>query len=124
MVYHKRPSFQSGHHVTLLTEEPLEKRDLRLPSTPFENMSVHYTAHSPYLKRRQALFLKKFQELHRTTPFHILHLMDNSGRWIAKYKHKLKICVATDVEATHICSTFSPILGLLKSPHGAFYVQV
>jgi len=54
--------------------------------------------------------LRKFTELHNQNPFHIVHGLDNGALKIAKQKHKFKIGVAFDVEATHMSQIFS-ILG-------------
>jgi 1,2-diacylglycerol 3-alpha-glucosyltransferase len=54
--------------------------------------------------------LRKFVELHTQNPFHIVHGLDSGALQIAKQKHKFKIGVAFDVEATHMSQIFS-ILG-------------
>lgn len=57
------------------------------------------------------LALRKFQELNKEKPFHILHGLDNSAYKIARYKDEYKFAVAFDVEATQMSQIFS-ILGM------------
>lgn len=57
------------------------------------------------------LALRKFRELHKEKPFHILHGLDNSARKIARAKEEFNIAVAYDVEATQMSQLFS-ILGM------------
>ncbi|MBK7961012.1 MAG: glycosyltransferase family 4 protein [Bdellovibrionales bacterium] len=57
------------------------------------------------------LALRKFRELHKEKPFHILHGLDNSAYKIAKTKDELHLAVAYDVEATQMSQLFS-ILGM------------
>ncbi len=101
---------QRGHHVTAIAaKSPLGKQEIVRDGVRvlylhegFPNMSS--------LRFEDAVF-RKFQELHKTNPFDLVHSIDFSGFKIGRYKHKLNVAVAYDVEATQMAQLFS-ILGM------------
>ena len=99
-----------GHHVTAIAaKSPLGKQEVNRDGVRvlylhegFPNMSS--------LRFEEAVF-RKFQELHKIQPFDLVHSIDYSGFKIGKYKYKLKVAMAYDVEATQMAQLFS-ILGM------------
>lgn len=61
---------------------------------------------------------RKFVELHRETPFDLLHSIDSSGFKIAQRKKDFGVGVAYDVEATQMAQLFS-IMGMMQEKVGS-----
>lgn len=61
----------------------------------------------------QTRVLEKFTELHRETPFHLVHGLDDSALYIGEKKRQLKVAVTYGVEATQMSQVFS-ILGMVQ----------
>lgn len=99
-----------GHQVTVLsTTSPLGKSEVIRDG-------VHAFYLEEGLKYRGKnhfadLALRKFQELHKRNPFHLVHSLDQAAYKIARQKKQFKVAVAYDVEATQMSQLFS-ILGM------------
>lgn len=57
------------------------------------------------------IVLRKFEQLHAQTPFHLLHSLDESGFEVGLKRKKLGVAVVYDVDATHIAQVYS-LLGM------------
>lgn len=55
--------------------------------------------------------MRKFQVLHRQTPFHLVHSLDGSGLEIGLRRKELGVAVVYDVDATHVSGVYS-IVGM------------
>ncbi len=97
---------ERGHDVTIIsTSTPLKRpeifRDgirafyLNEGQPQYKTIKFSDSAH------------RKFITLHNENPFHIVHSLDQSGSKIGRYKKKLGISMAYDVEATHMAELFS-----------------
>jgi len=64
------------------------------------------------------LALRKFQELHRQTPFHLVHSLDESGLEIGLQRKTLGVAVVYDVDATHLSQIYS-IFGMSQETLGS-----
>jgi glycosyltransferase involved in cell wall biosynthesis len=53
------------------------------------------------------MILKKFMQLHREKPFHLIHSLDTSGLQIGLQRKKLGVAVVYDVDATHLSNIYS-----------------
>lgn len=99
-----------GHQVTVLsTTSSLARSEVVRDGvrTFYLEEGLQYRGKSYFSE----LALRKFRELHKEKPFHILHGLDNSAYKIAKSKGELHLAVAYDVEATQMSQLFS-ILGM------------
>lgn len=101
---------KQGHTVTIIsTRSPLGK-----PEVERDGVHAHYLlegVRSPQRINFQNAALKKFEQLHKAKPFHIVHSMDKSGYKIAKNKKRYDVAVCYDVEATQMSQLFS-IIGM------------
>jgi hypothetical protein len=64
------------------------------------------------------MVLRKFQQLHRDTPFHLVHSLDNSGVEVGRRRKALGVAVVFDVDATHLSQIYS-ILGMSQETLGS-----
>src|SRR6185312_335564 len=64
------------------------------------------------------MVLRKFQELHSQTPFHLVHSLDASGIEIGLRRKPLGVAVVYDVDATHMAQMYS-ILGMSQETLGS-----
>lgn len=108
---------KQGHKVTVIsTKSPIGKAEINR-----DGVRTFYLQESgssfKNLKFEEAA-LRKFIELHKNEPFHILHSLDNSGRRIARRKEEFKVAVAYDAEATQMSQLFS-ILGMSQETLGS-----
>ncbi len=101
---------KEGHDVTVISaRSPIGKHDLVRNGVQVYYL---YEGNTPYTNERfDKAALNKFQELHQTKPFDIVHSMDNSALEIAHQKESLGIAVCYDVEATQISQIFA-LLGM------------
>ena len=100
---------QQGHKVTILsTLSPLGKNEVER-----DGVKAYFLQEQPGSERQsfEDLAYKKFKQLHKAEPFHIVHCLDNSGYRIGKDRKEFKISMAYDIEATQMSQLFS-ILGM------------
>lgn len=101
---------QNGYKVTILSySSPINKYEVDRDGVKayFLNDSG-----SPFSRTSfQDSVFQKFCDIHKTTPFDLVHCLDPYGILIAKSKNKFGIKVVFDVEATQISQIFS-ILGM------------
>lgn len=62
--------------------------------------------------------LRKFQQLHREKPFHLVHSLDSSGFEVGRRRKQLGVAVVYDVDATHMAQVYS-ILGMSQETLGS-----
>ena len=101
---------QKGHSVTVIAaKSPLGKNEVVR-----DGVRVFYLYEGfPNLSNltfEEAAY-RKFLELHRENPFHLVHGMDRSAYRIGRRKKSLRFHIAYDVEATQMSQIFS-ILGM------------
>lgn len=102
---------KKGHKVTVLSSNsPTGKHEVNRDGV---RAFYLYEGQSPQVKKQKFsdLVLKKFVQLHRETPFHIVHSLDASAYKIGRHKSNLDVCIAYDVEATQMSQLFS-IMGM------------
>lgn len=104
---------ERGHDVTIIsTSSPLKR-----PEVFRDGIRAYYLNEGqPQYKtfKFTELAHKKFVNLHRENPYHLLHSLDDSGFKIGRHKKNLDVTVAYDIEATHMAELFS-ILSESKS---------
>lgn len=99
-----------GHTVTVLTW----KNKNRVPVVERDGVKAYFLGEGGGSSNVDAfpdLVLRKFQDLHRVHPFHLLHSLDNSGFQVGLRRKDLGVPVVYDVDATHMATMFS-ILGM------------
>ncbi|WP_413585252.1 glycosyltransferase family 4 protein [Bdellovibrio sp. HCB274] len=97
---------REGHKVTVISaNSPLKKPEITRDGVRvfYLNEGEKNLAHL----RFQMAVRQKFMQLHRETPFHIVHSIDKSGYRIGNRKDDLKIAMAYDVEATQMSQLFA-----------------
>ncbi|WP_413582538.1 glycosyltransferase family 4 protein [Bdellovibrio sp. HCB288] len=97
---------RDGHKVTVISaNSPLKKPEITRDGVRvfYLNEGEKNLAHL----RFQMAVRQKFMQLHRETPFHIVHSIDKSGYRIGNRKDDLKIAMAYDVEATQMSQLFA-----------------
>jgi 1,2-diacylglycerol 3-alpha-glucosyltransferase len=62
--------------------------------------------------------VRKFQQLHKEQPFHLVHSLDNSGFEVGRRRKSLGVAVVYDVDATHMAQLYS-ILGMSQETLGS-----
>ena len=108
-----------GHSVVVLSA----RNSLRQPKLERDGVVVFSLQESggpPGLRFEESAF-RKFSELHRESPFHIVHCLDESGRRIGRKKNQLGVKVAYDVEATQMRQILA-ILGLSDGSARSLFV--
>lgn len=99
-----------GHQVTVLAAQNPQGR----PEVEKDGVRVLFLAEGRRARDREGFaesVKNKFVEIHRDTPFHILHSVDAAAIRISRYKRHYKLAVAYDVEATQMSQIFA-ILGM------------
>ena len=107
---------KKGHHVTVLSwQNPDHQEEVQI-----ENVHAFFMGEKKNVRSNEyaKLVKKKFDELHKSKRFHLVHSLDAGGYQIAKYKKKKRIGVAFDVEATHMSEIVS-ILGMAQETLGS-----
>lgn len=103
---------QMGHNVTVISaRSALGKYEVQRDGVRAFYLFDGFPNDS-HLSFEKAAY-KKFSELHKLAPFHIVHSIDRSAYRISKHKDFFKVAVAYDVEATQIAQLFS-ILGMTQ----------
>lgn len=100
---------QQGHRVTVLsTKSPLGKSEVER-----DGIKAYFLQDTPQQSHLnfEDLAYRKFRDLHKEKPFHVVHSLDHSGFLIGKNKKDLQVAVAYDTEATQMSQLFS-ILGM------------
>lgn len=103
---------QMGHSVTVISaRSPLGKSEVIRDGVKAFYLYEGYPndSHLPF----EIAAYKKFTQLHKETPFHIVHSIDKSAVEISKDRDRFKVAVAYDVEATQMSQLFS-ILGMAQ----------
>lgn len=108
---------KAGHQVTIIAA----RGNLNRSFIERDGVKVYYL-HEGHPNLSHLSFgsaaLRKFIELHRVTPFHILHSIDASGLKIAEHKKEFDIAVAYDADATQMSQIIS-ILGMSQETVGS-----
>ncbi len=95
---------EAGHKVTVISAQ---KNTSGLEEVR-DGVNIHYI--DPKLQRRTSFsseVRRKFNELHKTKPFHIVHSLDSSGIPIAQRRKLYRIATAFDVGGTQLFQLFS-----------------
>lgn len=101
-----------GHSVTVISaKSPIGKQEVHRDGVRAFYLHEGYPnfSHLPFEKAAY----RKFLDLHREDPFHIVHSIDRSAIHISKHKELFNVAVAYDVEATQLAQLFS-ILGMTQ----------
>lgn len=99
-----------GHKVTIIsTTSPLGKPEVQRDGV--RAYFLHEGSKNSSQLNFQILARSKFLQLHKESPFHIVHSLDAAGYRIGKMKRQEKFAMAYDVEATQMSQLFS-ILGM------------
>src|SRR5690349_19143623 len=100
---------KKGHNVTVLSW----RNKNRIPMVERDGVKALYLGESAGASQENfpQLVLNKFIQLHKTTPFHLLHSLDASGSAVARRRKELGVAVVYDVDATHMSQIYS-ILGM------------
>lgn len=108
---------KKGHRVTILSWQNPQHRDF----FEAENIRAYYLGHGQKSNRRDfpQLVEKKFIELHKESPFDIVHGLDSSALLIAKKKFRHNVKITFDVSATHMSEIFA-ILAMAHDTAGSF----
>jgi 1,2-diacylglycerol 3-alpha-glucosyltransferase len=98
-----------GHNVTVLT---WRNRD-RTEFVEREGVKAYFLGegHSASAEAFPDLVLRKFQSLHKQTPFHLMHSLDGSGLKVGLARKSLGVACVYDVDASHVAQVYS-ILGM------------
>ncbi len=100
---------KQGHRVTVLTSRsPLGKSEVER-----DDIKAYFLQENSQLGHLhfEDLAFRKFKELHRENPFHVVHSLDHTGFLIGKNKKEFHVAMAYDTEATQMSQLFS-ILGM------------
>ncbi len=100
-----------GHKVTVISW----RNKNRIPFVEQNGVKAYFLGESAGAARENFphLVLRKFESLHRQTPFHLVHSLDGSGFEIALKRKPLGVAVVYDVDATHMAQVYS-ILGMAQ----------
>lgn len=100
---------KQGHKVTVLSWR--NKR--RLDVVARDGVKALFLGETPgaSVENFPQMVLRKFQELHRQTPFHLVHSLDASGYQIGLRRKEFGVAVVYDVDAIHMQHIYS-ILGM------------
>lgn len=102
---------QRGHRVVVLAwKNPQGKKEI------FHDNVMAYFLGEPFAMNPSKfpdLALSKFRELHRETPFHIVHSIDSNGLLIGQLRKEFGVAMTYDVEATRMSELFA-VLGLAQ----------
>lgn len=108
---------KKGHKVTVLsTTSPLGKQEIVR-----DGVRAFYLLEGDKKLARQKfedVAYKKFIQLNKETPFHIVHSLDKAGSKIILKKNQFNAALAIDVQATQMSHLFS-ILGMGKENLGS-----
>lgn len=106
---------KQGHTVTVLSWR--NKR--RIDKVEKDGVKALFLGEVPgaNLENFPQMVLRKFQELHREKPFHLVHSLDASGMQIGLRRKQLGVAVVYDVDATHMSLMYS-ILGMSQETLG------
>lgn len=100
---------KQGHQVTVLSSRsPLGKNEVER-----EGVKAYFLSENPLTSHLnfEDLAYRRFRELHKEQPFHIVHSLDHTGFVIGKNKKSLNVAMAYDAAATQMSQLFS-ILGM------------
>ena len=108
---------QKGHQVTVIAaKSPLGKQEVVRDGVRVFYLHEGFPNYAN-IKFERAVY-KKFQELHKQEPFHIVHSIDKSGLLIGKRKKQFGVPVAYDCNATEMSQVFS-IMGMVQETVGS-----
>ncbi|MES2857146.1 MAG: glycosyltransferase family 4 protein [Bdellovibrionota bacterium] len=102
-----------GHKVTVLAaEHPQGRREIEQ-----DGVKIYFLLEGRSGRVRRDPFpdlvKSKFVDLHITSPFHIVHSVDNAAIKISRFKSEYKVAVAYDVAATRLAELFA-IMGMAQ----------
>jgi 1,2-diacylglycerol 3-alpha-glucosyltransferase len=101
---------ERGHQVTAIAaKSPLGKSEIVRDGVRVLYLHEGFP-NSAGMNFEDAVY-RKFQELHKSQSFDLVHSIDQSGFKIGKHKKKFQVAMAYDVEATQMAQLFS-ILGM------------
>lgn len=107
-----------GHKVTVLSAEHPQGRSY----VEQEGVRIHFLLESRISRLRRDPFIdlvkQKFDELHETDAFHIVHSVDNSAIKVGRAKNYYKVAMAYDVAATQMSQIFA-LLGMSQDTLGS-----
>lgn len=107
---------RQGHKVTVLSWR--NKRRLDVVERDGVKALFLGEAIGATLENFPQMILRKFQQLHSATPFHLVHSLDASGLEVGMRRKELGVAVVYDVDATHISQIYS-ILGMAQETLGS-----
>ncbi len=111
---------KQGHSVTVLSwKNPQGQKEITQDGVKAYFLGEHSSKeHEPNSAQFPQLAFRKFEKLHKATPFHLIHSIDANGVEIARNKKQFGIAAAYDVEATELSQIFS-ILGYAQESVGS-----
>jgi 1,2-diacylglycerol 3-alpha-glucosyltransferase len=100
---------RQGHSVTVLSW----RNKQRMEVVERAGVKALYLGegNSAPIESFPSMVLRKFQELHAQTPFHLLHSLDDAGFEVGRRRKELGVAVVYDVDATRLAHIYS-ILGM------------
>lgn len=100
---------RQGHKVSVISW----RNKSRIAFVEQNGVRAYFLGENPGATRDSFpdLVLKKFQTLHRESPFHLAHSLDGTGREVALRRKDFGVAMVYDVDATHLAHVYS-ILGL------------
>ncbi|MBL7689362.1 MAG: glycosyltransferase family 4 protein [Bdellovibrionaceae bacterium] len=118
-----------GHNVTIITGESvagpggttLEADGVRIVSLASPRSARHRALRASHQPRFQDLVRRRFLELHKETPFHLVHALDGSAVRVGQMKKAVGVAsfaMAYDVQATSMADLFA-IMGMGQETLGS-----
>lgn len=115
-----------GHNVTIITGESVagpggttkEADGVRIVSLASPRSARHRAFRASHQPRFQDLVRRRFLELHKETPFHLVHALDGSAVRVGKMKKEMGFAMAYDVQATSMTDLFA-IMGMGQETLGS-----
>lgn len=118
-----------GHNVTLVTGEQvaaagttgqgtLESDGVRIVSLAPQRSARHRALRLSHQPRFQDLVRRRFLELHKESPFHLVHALDDSAIRLGSMKKSMGFALAYDVQATAMSDLFA-IMGMGQETLGS-----
>jgi 1,2-diacylglycerol 3-alpha-glucosyltransferase len=109
-----RALVRQGHSVTILSSRKKGGRE----AFEVDGLKAYFLGDGLSSDRFSELVLRKFEQLHREKPFHLLHSLDASGFEVGRQRKRLGVAVVYDVDATHLSDVYS-LLGLSQESLGS-----
>jgi 1,2-diacylglycerol 3-alpha-glucosyltransferase len=112
---------KKGHKVTILSwQNPQNREYVESAAADGNTIRAYFLGYGNRTNRRDfpRLAEKKFLELHRHEPFHVVHGLDSSAMQIGRKKKLYGVNITYDVAAIQMSEVFS-ILGMAKENIGS-----